>query len=151
MLNFIVTWLLTPRFGHRRTPAWLGIGASWLAAVVLGLGSAALAAVPGEDATRLAEARVEIEALKQDFESGRARIRCGIHKRLYTYVEQYGQDHLLEGGASDVSTEEPPLGGRDDDQLFGGVHVDELASVSPRQERSPRAVQPPEKTVGEVS
>ena len=39
----------------------------------------------------------ELDALAKDFSSGQVRTRCGIHKRLYTFVEQYKQSYLLRG------------------------------------------------------
>jgi len=49
------------------------------------------------DPERLAMARQEIDALQEDFSSGRVHTRCGIHKRLYTFVQKYQQPYLLEG------------------------------------------------------
>lgn len=49
------------------------------------------------DPERLAMARQEIDALQEDFSSGRVHARCGIHKRLYTFVMTYQQAYLLEG------------------------------------------------------
>ena len=39
----------------------------------------------------------ELRALVADFHSGKLRHRCGLHKRLYTFVRQYDQDYLFEG------------------------------------------------------
>ncbi len=44
-----------------------------------------------------AAARAELEALKQDFTSGRVSSRCGLHKRLYTFADQYQQGRLFTG------------------------------------------------------
>ena len=49
------------------------------------------------DPERLAIARQEIDALRKDFTSGRVHTRCGIHKRLYTFVIEYQQSYLLKG------------------------------------------------------
>ena len=49
------------------------------------------------DPERLAAARLEIIALQKDFSSGQLHTRCGIHKRLYTFVQEYQQAYLLEG------------------------------------------------------
>jgi len=49
------------------------------------------------DPQRVALARLEIEALSADFSSGRVHTRCGIHKRLYTFMRKYQQPYLLEG------------------------------------------------------
>lgn len=45
----------------------------------------------------LTAVQIEIEHLKQDFQSGKLRTRCNMHKRVYTYVQQYGQTYLREG------------------------------------------------------
>ena len=42
-------------------------------------------------------ARAEIEALVRDFAGPKLHTRCGIHKRLYTFMRDYGQTHLLYG------------------------------------------------------
>ncbi len=42
-------------------------------------------------------AESELAALEQDFASGKLLTRCGLHKRLYTYVQQYEQDYLERG------------------------------------------------------
>lgn len=68
--------------------------ATWvLAALTVGVVRFAHSADP----ERLAMARQEIEALQIDFTSGQVHARCGIHKRLYTFVIEYQQDYLLKG------------------------------------------------------
>ena len=46
-------------------------------------------------------ARQELEALRRDFvanaEDGRLPVRCGVHKRVYSYVEKYDADFLKRG------------------------------------------------------
>jgi len=49
------------------------------------------------DPNRVDMARREIAALAADFGSGRLHTRCGIHKRLYTFMREYQQPYLLEG------------------------------------------------------
>jgi len=49
------------------------------------------------DPERVQQAQREIEALAADFNSGRLHTRCGIHKRIYTFVRKYQQPYLLEG------------------------------------------------------
>lgn len=49
------------------------------------------------DPSRTQAASLEIKALANDLDSGRIRTRCGIHKRLYTFMQQYGQRYFLEG------------------------------------------------------
>jgi hypothetical protein len=42
-------------------------------------------------------AQAEIDALVDDFAGPKLHTRCGIHKRLYTFMRDYGQTHLLYG------------------------------------------------------
>jgi hypothetical protein len=49
------------------------------------------------DPARVASARREIAALTADFDSGHLHTRCGIHKRLYTFMREYQQPYLLKG------------------------------------------------------
>lgn len=42
-------------------------------------------------------AHAEVEALVSDFAGPKLHTRCGIHKRLYTFMREYGQTHLLYG------------------------------------------------------
>jgi len=46
---------------------------------------------------QLEGARVELRALSTDLAKPRSHKRCGIHKRMYSYVEKYDQRHLFEG------------------------------------------------------
>lgn len=45
----------------------------------------------------LAAAGKELEALGEDFRSGKVRSKCNVHRRLHTFVEKYDQEYLLEG------------------------------------------------------
>jgi hypothetical protein len=53
-------------------------------------------------------ARTEVEAISRDFESGLARSRCNLHKRLYTFVEEYGQTKLYRGSYSSLQSQGLP-------------------------------------------
>lgn len=71
-----------------------------LAAAVVALGAATAAVfdmISDQDPQRATEARREIEALAEDFSGPRLHTRCGIHKRLYTFMIEYGQPYLREG------------------------------------------------------
>jgi hypothetical protein len=71
---------------------------AWGATLLLGVGTAMLSgAMNPEDIKGINAARIELEALRHDFASARTRTRCGLHKRIYTMVEAYHQDHLFEG------------------------------------------------------
>jgi hypothetical protein len=50
-----------------------------------------------QDDARAAAARLEVEALSADFNGPRLHSRCGIHKRLYTFMVEYGQPYLQQG------------------------------------------------------
>ena len=39
----------------------------------------------------------ELEALEADFQTGKVRSRCSLHKRLFSFMEKYEQTYLLEG------------------------------------------------------
>jgi hypothetical protein len=39
----------------------------------------------------------EVEALMRDIAGPNVRTRCGLHKRLYTFVRDYEQPYLLSG------------------------------------------------------
>lgn len=65
--------------------------------------------VYGTDAARAAEAQSEVEALASDFAGPRLRTRCGIHKRLYTFMREYQQPYLAQGAfASQVRSAGDP-------------------------------------------
>jgi len=49
------------------------------------------------DSQASAMALAEIDALAEDFAGPKLHTRCGIHKRLYTFMRDYGQTHLLYG------------------------------------------------------
>jgi hypothetical protein len=53
-------------------------------------------------------AKSEVEAIALDFENGVARSRCSFHKRLYTFVEQYGETGLLSGTFSSLQAQGLP-------------------------------------------
>ena len=85
-------------------PGLVSLAAVWALTVGLGLATAAIyrsqrAAHPDN----LAAAQTETEALTQDFlalakaRGGRPVTKCGLHKRMYSYVKKYRQAYLLEG------------------------------------------------------
>lgn len=91
---------------------WIGVkavAAATLAAGLLGSGTAAVSrsrrdAHPGN----LEAAAVEVQALAEDFEAYARKkrrpylTRCGIHKRVFSYVEKYDRDTLYEGAYADL-------------------------------------------------
>jgi len=82
---------------------------AFVAVIGLGLISGALSraqrdAVP----ENLEAASIEIEALTRDFDDGLAYSRCNLHKRLYTFVQEYGQTGLLTGTYSGLQSQGLP-------------------------------------------
>lgn len=72
--------------------------AAWAVVMVLGIASATVTRLQRDDnPALLAAAQLEIDAIRRDFESGRAWARCNVHKRLYTYVVEYEQFGLQQG------------------------------------------------------
>jgi hypothetical protein len=79
------------------------VGVAWTAVLLLGIGNAAasewrLARTPE---LVIATSR-EVTAMSQDFQDrtrvrGRLATRCGVHKRVYTWVQKYDGEFLLEG------------------------------------------------------
>ena len=49
------------------------------------------------DINKIQTAERELAALQADFDSGEIEARCGLHKRLYTFMLEYEQPYLLEG------------------------------------------------------
>jgi hypothetical protein len=69
-----------------------------LAAVSCGvITTVALDRIRPQDDARAVAAKLEIEALSADFNGPRLHTRCGIHKRLYTFMVEYGQPYLRQG------------------------------------------------------
>ena len=74
------------------------VGAATLASVVFAAATGWIqAAARPSDSVALTNAAAEIDALVEDFAGPKLHTRCGIHKRLYTFVRDYGQTHLLFG------------------------------------------------------
>ena len=58
---------------------------------------------------RLAEAAtVEVEALRMDFSSGHLALDCGLHRRLFTYMEEDRQPYLRQGRFASLTTQGLP-------------------------------------------
>jgi hypothetical protein len=52
--------------------------------------------------------RLELEAIARDFDEGLAESRCNLHKRLYTFVEEYDQADLYNGSFSGLQSQGLP-------------------------------------------
>ncbi len=88
--------------------------AVWLPALAVTLGFAAAAwsrERQSEDPAKLADAKAECEALARDFlelaarENRESITKCGLHKRIYTYVSGKQHDRALAHGAFAKRTE----------------------------------------------
>ena len=73
-----------------------GIALAGTAVVAAGFGTATLTRMI-DDPQRIPTAQAELDALGADFAARRVRSRCGVHKRLFTFAEQYAQDGLYRG------------------------------------------------------
>jgi len=88
--------ILEARAGRPSAP--LTIALAWLLALGLGFATARTSwALTAEAPDRVAAAQIELDALRTDVAAARTRTHCGIHKRIYSVVEAYGQEHLLRG------------------------------------------------------
>lgn len=86
--------------GSRKLPrALVLVTASWLLIVGLGTLNAAITRSQRTgDPALLETTRLELEALKRDWLKGnKIRSKCNRHKRVFSYMEKYGDDGLLTG------------------------------------------------------
>lgn len=72
--------------GHALLCLGLGAGTAWL-------WFAAVRVTPAH----VEAARVELEALRDDYALAKSRTRCGVHKRVHSHVVKYDVDHLYTG------------------------------------------------------
>ena len=85
------------------------VAAAFVAVIGLGLISgAASRAQRHAHPANMEAARSEVEAISRDFKSGLARSRCNLHKRLYTFVQEYGQTNLFNGSYSRLQSQGLP-------------------------------------------
>jgi hypothetical protein len=86
--------------GEGKEPSGLGLSfvVAWWLAAFLGAGTARAEWLwTADDPGRSAAAQIELAALGKDIAAARTRTRCGLHKRIFTMVDAYEMDHLLEG------------------------------------------------------
>jgi hypothetical protein len=87
----------------------LVLAASWLLVLALGAANAAASRrLVSRHPEAIAAARGEALALKRDFLTRQLPTKCGLHKRIYTYKEQFHQDYLLEGAFSRLTAQGLP-------------------------------------------
>ena len=110
---FAAHTLSKPRETGNLRLAWM---AAFVAAVVvLGVASAAYSrAQRGASEEILAATTDELEALKADFlamarrNRGRSVTKCGLHKRVYSFVEKYDTEYLYEGSFAALTRQGMP-------------------------------------------
>ena len=83
---------------------WKFQAVACIGVIALGVGTASVSRIQlGDSHEIIAATRTEAEALRRDFldmarrNRGRLVTRCGLHKRVYTYVQEYKQDYLRDG------------------------------------------------------
>ena len=85
------------------------IFASWLLVIGVGVANAYLQRnMRGATPELIETTRGELEALKRDFLSGDVGTKCNRHRRLYTFMERYDEDALLEGEFAALTTQGLP-------------------------------------------
>jgi hypothetical protein len=100
---FVALLVVRERESAKRTSSLLwrpmvSLALFWVAVLGLGVGTAAWSRRTSEARPELVQiARLELDALHQDYRSGNLRSRCGRHKRLYAFIEKYGQDEMFSG------------------------------------------------------
>jgi type II secretory pathway pseudopilin PulG len=82
----------------------MALAACTIAVLVLGIANAAVSRRErASSPAAMQNARTELEALRQDFLEeaafwgGRLPTKCGLHKRLYSFMEKYDETFLIEG------------------------------------------------------
>lgn len=103
-LGMLFSALLMPRYKSMQSPAADRLGATKNTVIafvaIVGLGLASGAASRAQQTTHpenVQAAQSEAEAIARDFEDGFAESDCNLHKRLYTFVEEYNQPGLYDG------------------------------------------------------
>ena len=82
---------------------------AFVAVIGLGLtGGAVSQAARDAHPENLQAARIEVEAISRDFENGLAATKCNLHKRLYTFVNEYEQTDLHTGSYSQLQSQGLP-------------------------------------------
>ena len=74
---------------------------SWLIVISLGIVTAVAWRIQlGASPENVEAAKMEIEALRRDFASGKLLTKCGLHKRLYAYMDKYDHQTSLKSRCS---------------------------------------------------
>jgi hypothetical protein len=116
-LSFLFSAVLMPRDSgdENQSPAANRFGAGRNTAIafvaVIGLGlisGAASRAQQNAHPANLEATRNEVAAIARDFASGLATSRCNLHKRLYTFVEEYEQEGLFDGNFAGLQSQGLP-------------------------------------------
>ncbi len=115
-LGFLFSALLCAReytaserslFGSAHPALLLSLG--WLLVVGLGLiNSASSRSLRQGNPEIIETARLESMSLARDVREREPVLHCGLHKRLYTYKEEYDKSYLMEGRFSKLTTQGLP-------------------------------------------
>ena len=107
-LSFLFSAVQVPLKNDRIDPSKTTAFA-FIAVIGLGLASSALSRAQRDaQPENLHAAKTEVDALSQDFDNGLASSRCNLHKRVYTFVQEYGQVDLLKGSYSGLQSQGLP-------------------------------------------
>ncbi len=116
-LSFLFSALVMP-LSHGNGDWSVGTGSAraikvttvaFVAVIALGLITGAVSrAARDAHPENLLAAKIEVEAISQDFENGLAATRCNLHKRLYAFVIEYEQADLLTGSYSQLQSQGLP-------------------------------------------
>ena len=105
--------LAEPGDSRRRLLAGMAVTVGLV--IVLGIAATAYSRTSRDAAPEILEAAaVETEALKRDFlvmarrNRGRSATRCGLHKRVFSFVEKYETDYLYEGAFAALTAQGMP-------------------------------------------
>jgi len=107
-LSFLFSAVQMPLDQDRANPSKT-TAIAFVAIIALGLASGALSRAQRDaQPENLHAAKTEVEALSQDFDNGLASSRCNLHKRVYTFVQEYGQADLFNGSYSGLQSQGLP-------------------------------------------
>lgn len=94
---------------------WKVFATSWTIALFLGVATTALTQRRwGDSSEKIQLAKTEAQALAADFQElarlnrGRPITKCGLHKRVFSFVEKYDRDELFEGAFAQLADQGMP-------------------------------------------
>ena len=107
-LGFLFSAIQIPLSHHRASPSKI-TAVAFVAVITLGLVSGVFSRAQRDaQPENLEAAGIEVESLSLDFKNGLALSKCNLHKRLYTFVQEYDQPGLLTGSYSGLQSQGLP-------------------------------------------